>query len=138
MNDIIERFILKPKSLFLIDSLGALVTSFFLFAILRTFNKCFGMPQATLTYLAIIAIMFCLYSITCFFFLKDNWQPFLRTISIANLLYCCLTIVLVIYYYQSLTILGMVYFLVEIIVVCMLVFVELKTLSNWSKRINRQ
>lgn len=136
MNDIVSRLILKPKTLFLIDGLGAFVTAFFLFAILRTFNKYFGMPQTILMYLSIIAIIFCFYSITCFFLLKDNWQPFLRTISIANLLYCFLTMVLLIYYYQSITILGVTYFLAEIMVVCGLVFVELKTLNKWTKRIN--
>jgi hypothetical protein len=136
MSDIIRRITLKPKTLFLVDSIGALVTAFFLFAILRTFNEYFGIPQITLTYLSIIAAIFCLYSITCFFLLNDNWQSFLKTISIANLLYCFLTMGLVIYYYQSLTILGVTYFLAEIIVVCGLVFVELKTVSKWAKRIN--
>ena len=126
---IIKRFTLQPKTLFLIDGLGALVTAFFLFVILRTYNVYFGMPQNTLTYLSLIAIVFCLYSITCYFFLKDNWRPFLKTISMANLLYCCLTMGLVIYYYPSLTILGVSYFLAEIIVVFVVVFVELKTLA---------
>jgi len=126
---IIKRLTIQPKTLFLIDGLGALVTAFFLFVILRTYNVYFGMPQNTLTYLSLIAIIFCLYSITCYFFLKDNWRPFLRTISIANLLYCCWTMGLVIYYYPSLTILGVTYFLAEIIVIFVVVFVELKTLA---------
>lgn len=130
MREIIRRLTQKPKTLFLVDSLGALVTVFFLFTILRPFHKYFGMPQITLTYLSLIAAIFCLYSITCFLLLKHNWQPFLRTISIANLLYCSLTIGLVIYYYYSLTLLGITYFLVEIILVCGLVFVELKTLRK--------
>ena len=86
-KDIIDQFKLKPKILFLIDGLGALLTAFFLFVILRTFNEYFGMLQTTLTYLSLIAVIFCLYSITCFFLLSDNWKPFLRVISIANLLY---------------------------------------------------
>jgi hypothetical protein len=62
--------------------------------------------------------------------LKDNWPPFLRMISTANLLYCCLTLGLVIYYFPVLTILGVVYFIAEIMVVCGLVFVELKTIAR--------
>lgn len=135
MNNILKQLALKPKILFLIDSLGALVTAFFLFFILRTFHAHFGMPQTILIYLSIVAIVFCLYSITCFLFLNNNWQPFLRIISIANLLYCCLTIGLVLYYYQRLTVLGMTYFSIEIIVICMLVFVELKTLDKCMKEI---
>lgn len=136
MNALLERLKLKPTTLFLIDSLGAFVTAFFLFAILRTFHQYVGMPPSTLTYLAIIAIIFCLYSITCFFFLNDHWQPFLRAISIANLFYCCLTLILVISYYQSITILGVAYFLGEIMVVGALVFIELKILNEWAKRTN--
>jgi hypothetical protein len=125
----IRQLTLKPKIIFLIDSLGALVTAFFLFAILRTFNEYVGMPQITLTYLSLIAVIFCLYSTTCFFLLKDNWRPFLRIISIANLLYCFLTTGLVISYHQNLTGIGMAYFVGEIIVVSGLIFVELKTLK---------
>lgn len=130
MNEIIRQLTLKPKTLFLVDSLGALLTAFLLFAVLRTFDEYFGMPQATLTYLSIIAALFCLYSISCFFLLTDNWRPFLKTISIANLIYCCLTMGLVIYYYRSLTILGVTYFVVEVAIICVLVFVELKTANN--------
>lgn len=131
MNDIIRRLTLKPRTLFLIDGIGAFATAFFLFAILRTFNEYFGMPQITLTYLSIIAVVFCFYSITCFFVLSDNWQPYLKTISFANLIYCCLTMGLVLYYYQNLSILGITYFLAEITIVCALVFVELKILSKF-------
>lgn len=138
MKIIIDQFKLKPKILFLIDGLGALLTAFFLFVILRTFNEYFGMPQTTLTYLSLIAVIFCLYSITCFFLLSDNWKPFLRVISIANLLYCILTLGLVIYNYQSVTLLGITYFLAEIIVICGLVFVELKTITANSTQIESE
>jgi hypothetical protein len=125
MNNVLRQLALKPKILFLIDSLGALVTAFFLFVILKKFNLYFGMPQTTLTYLSIVAIVFCLYSMSCFLFLNNHWQPFLKIISLGNLLYCCLTIGLVLYNYQSLTALGITYFLAEILIICMLVFVEL-------------
>lgn len=130
MKQFLNHLTLNPKRLFLIDSIGAFLTAFILFAILRTFNEYFGMPPIILTYLSVIALLFCLYSMTCFFLLNDNWRPFLRIISIANLLYCCLTLGLIIYYFQLLTVLGIIYFLAEIIVVCSLVFVELKTLSK--------
>ena len=138
MKIIIDQFKLKPKILFLIDGLGALLTAFFLFVIFRTFNEYFGMPQTTLTYLSLIAVIFCLYSITCFFLLSDNWKPFLRVISIANLLYCILTLGLVIYNYQSVTLLGITYFLAEIIMICGVVFVELKTITANSTQIESE
>lgn len=129
-NNIIKQLASKPKSIFLIDGMGALLTTFFLFVILRTFNEYIGMPTIALTYLSLIAVIFCLYSTTCFFLLKENWRPFLKIIIIANLLYCILTMTLLIAYHQSLTIIGMTYFVIEIIVVSGLVFVELQVLKE--------
>jgi len=61
----IER---KPKTLFLVDGIGALLTALLLFAVLRPFHELFGMPQITVTYLSIIAAIFCLYSMSCYLF----------------------------------------------------------------------
>jgi hypothetical protein len=130
MIDTIKRLTSNPKTLFLVDGLGALLTAFFLFTILRTFNEYFGMPQKIVTYLSFIAVIFSFYSISCFFLVKDNWHLFLRIISTANLLYCCLTMSLLIYYYQSLTILGITYFVAEISIICGLVLIELKMLRK--------
>lgn len=128
--EIKSHLIRKPKILFLIDGIGALVTAFSLFVILRTFHEYFGMPKVTLNYLSIVAAIFCFYSSSCFFLLKNNWQPFLRIIGVANLLYCCVTMCLMIYYYDRLTILGITYFLTEIIIVCAVAFMELNILKN--------
>lgn len=130
MKKLFNKLILNPKRLFLIDSFGAFLTAFFLFAILRTFNEYFGMPKLTLDFLSIIALAFSVYSFCCFFLVSNNWHPFLRTISIANILYCCLTLGLVIYYYPLLTILGVTYFLIEIIIVVVLVFFEINVLKK--------
>lgn len=130
MFEFIKRPELKPKTLFLVDGLGAFVTALFLFGILRTFHELFGMPEVVVTYLSVIAAIFSLYSVSCFLLLKTNWRPFLRIISTANLLYCCLTGALVIYYFQKLTVLGISYFLAEIILICGLVKIELKALKR--------
>lgn len=121
---------LKPKTLFLIDGIGALLTAFLLFVVLRAFREYVGMPDVILTSLSLIAVVFAIYSIGCCLFLKNTWKPFLTIISTANLLYCCLTTVLVVYYYPLLTILGVIYFSGEIAVICGLVFIELKILSR--------
>ena len=130
MKKLFNKLILNPKRLFLIDGFGAFVTAFFMFAILRTFNEYFGMPKMTLDFLSIISLAFSVYSFCCFFLVSNNWHPFLRTISIANILYCCLTLGLVIYYYPLLTILGVTYFLIEIIIVVVLVFLEISALKK--------
>ena len=134
---IINHLTGKPKRLFLIDSLGAMLTSFFLFVVLIDFDEYFGMPKTILTYLSAIAACFCIYSTACFFFLKEYWTPFIRGISIANLFYCILTMGLLIIYYPLLTIIGITYFLVEIAIICGLVYIELNVATAIKKnRIN--
>ncbi len=129
MKQLFNKLALNPKRLFLIDGLGALLTALLLFAILRTFNEYFGMPKTTLIILSIIALLFCFYSFCCFFFVNNNWHPFLRAIIVANILYSCLTLGLVIYNFPRLTILGVIYFLVEIVVVGGLIFFEINVLT---------
>ncbi len=125
MKKLINYFSEKPKTLFLIDSVGALMTTFFLFVIVRQFNAYFGMPKNELTYLSAIAFCFCVYSLACFLFLEGGLTPFIRLIAIANLLYCALTIGMLIKYYPLLTSIGASYFLNEIVIICGLSYVEL-------------
>lgn len=127
-NQIMIRFAITPKKLFLIDSLGALLTAFLLFFVLKRFDDYFGMPKHILNYLSVIAFAFFLYSFTCHIFLKRNWKTFLKIIITANLLYTFLTFSLVIYHLKILTLLGIIYFILEIIIVLVLVSFEIRTL----------
>lgn len=121
----LDKLARHPRTLFLIDGLGALLTAVLLFALLGTFDEYFGMPRGPLLFLSAIALAFCAYSMCCFFFIGRSWQPFLLIISIANLLYCLLTSCLVVYYYSQLTGLGLAYFIVEMVIVCGLALVEM-------------
>lgn len=126
----LQKLIQNPKQLFLIDSLGAVLTLVGLTGILMPFNQWFGMPRQTLLLLAVIAVGVAIYSAGCFLLVKGNWRPFLKVISLANGLYCTLTAGLVIVHYTQLTALGIAYFTIEIAVVCALVFVEQQALTN--------
>lgn len=138
VRNIIHKAVEKPKTLFLIDSLGAILTALFLFiATFENFNEYFGMPAQLLAYLSIIAVCLCLYSTTCFFLLKENHAPFIRTIGIFNLLYSVSTMGLIFAYYSTLTIIGISYFLVEITIVCILGYIELNVAAEINK-INQQ
>jgi lysylphosphatidylglycerol synthetase-like protein (DUF2156 family) len=130
VNNIKKYLTLHLKSIFLFDGIGALITTFFMAVILKTFNKYVGMPKIILIYFFAISAVFSLYSFTCFFILKANLQPFLKTIIVANSLHCFLTALLVLCHYQNLTILGMAYFLAELVVIGGLAFIELKTLRT--------
>jgi len=99
-------------------------------AILTHYSDYFGMPKAMLYVLASIACLFAIYSFSCHHSFKSNWPLSLKGIIIANIAYCCLTLGLLIYYSQSITVLGWAYFLLEIVVVLALVSVEVKALLN--------
>jgi len=112
------------KYLFIIDAIGAAVTAYFIGIVLVKFDAYFGMPRQVLYVLATIALIFWVYSTCCYLFIKRNFKPFLKLIIFANLLYCCLTIALLFFYFKQLTILGFVYFIGEILVIVGLVLIE--------------
>lgn len=130
MKKLVNHFIEKQKSVFLIDSIGACMTAFSLFVIVRQFDAYFGMPKRELTFLSVLAVCFCSYAAACFLFLKAGLKPFIRYMGIANLLYCALTTGLLIKYYPLLTMIGKTYFLIEIVIICVLSYIELTVAAS--------
>ena len=130
MKESIQQFIAKPKNIFLLDGFGALLTAFLLFVVLRTFNNFFGLSKNTLEYLSSIALVFSIYSFLFFFLITSNWKPYLKIICIGNILYCILSFGIILYYYQSISAFGIAYFLGEIIVICGIIFLEIRILKN--------
>lgn len=121
---ILDKITSNPKKLFLIDGIGGVLTAFFLGIVLPAFEDSFGMPTTILYYLSSIACVYAIYSISCYILLANNWRPYLKGIAFANLLYCCLTIVLVYHFYQKLTVLGLTYFGLELMVIVSLIIIE--------------
>jgi len=134
VRKIINQLARKPKILFLIDGLGAMLTGVLLFVVLRNFSEYFGMPLPILTFLSAIAAIFFVYSFTCFFFLTNNWILYIRAISVGNLLYSCITISQLLANFELLTLLGWIYFIGEIIVIGLLVYIELSVAIEIRKR----
>lgn len=121
----IVYFSSNPRALFLLDGLGAALTTFALFFVSRHYYDSFGMPATILTYLSVIGLMYCAYSMSCYFFLKDHWTIYIRIIGISNIFYCILTLTLLYSHYNSLTRIGLTYFLAEILIILLLVNLEL-------------
>ncbi len=94
---IVDKLISHPRNVFLIDGLGAFLTAFFLIVIPLVFSNVFGMPETVPGYLSLVASIYAAYSFCCYFFIRTNWRPYLKAIVIANIIYCCLTIALVIF-----------------------------------------
>ena len=130
MKENLKQFIAVPKNIFLIDAFGAILTAFLLFFVLRTFNTFFGLSKTTLEYLSLLAVFFSVYSFSCFFLIINNWKSYLKIICIANVFYCLLTIGIIIYYYQSISVFGIAYFFGEIVVIAGLVFLEIRTIRG--------
>jgi len=133
----IKALTLKSKTVFLIDGLGAALTTILLISVLKTFNEYFGMPRDALTILSLLALILAIYSFSCFAFSDKNSEKLLKPIIAANLTYSILTLGFVIYFYNELTILGLIYFIGEILIICGLVYIEIKTLKASRQNISK-
>ena len=118
---------MSAKILFIIDGLGALLSAFLLGVVLVQLENLFGMPKETLYFLAFLPCLFALYDLICYLKVKQNELFFLKGIAIANLLYCCLSILFVKQHYAQLSKLGLAYFTLELVVVVALGSIQLKT-----------
>jgi hypothetical protein len=115
----------QPPKLFLLDGSGALLTLCCLLGLLLPLEAYFGMPRQTVLLLAALAGTFAVYSLSCYRFSGTNWRPYLVVIASANTLYCALTSFWMVVNASRLTILGLVYFSLEIAVILCLVAIEL-------------
>lgn len=116
---------MSPRTIFLIDGLGALVSAAMLGLVLPRLGGIFGMPLRMLNVLAVIPIIFAAYSLLCFAIKPLKWSFYLTIIAIANLLYCCLTVGCLIWFQHQLTVWDYLYFVGEIVVVVVLAVYEL-------------
>ena len=126
VHSLIQSFIADPRKIFLVDGLGALLSAFFLGVVLVQFEDSIGVSKDLLIYLSLAAVVMAVYSLSCYFGFPNKWRLFLKAIAIVNLLYCCVTVGLILLDSETLSILGYLYFIIEILIVVSLVFVELK------------
>ncbi|MEM8508622.1 MAG: hypothetical protein AAF717_12370 [Bacteroidota bacterium] len=109
-----KRISINPKTLFLIDAVGALFSAFMLGVVLVQFESIFGIPQAALYLLSIIPCFFVLYDLACYSFIKNTYGPFLKLLALLNGSYCILSLGLAVVYSDKITIYGWCYLLIEI------------------------
>lgn len=121
---------IKPRNLFLIDGLGAILSAVMLGVVLVALNSYIGLSSNTLYILAVIPIFFALYDFVVYLVNSKNWRPYLRIIAIANLLYCVFSIVILFTHLDSLKLLGWIYFVGELIIVGGLAIYELRVANS--------
>lgn len=115
------------RKLFLVDAIGALVSAVMLGIVLVHWQPLIGISTQTLYFLAALPCFFMMHSYYRYLTALDTWRRPLQIVAIANLLFCALTSVLMIYHKDQITELGMLYFIVEIIIVMTLSILQLKT-----------
>lgn len=120
----------SPKKTFLLDAIGAVLSTLLLGVVLVHFESYIGMPLNVLYPLAAVAGVFAVYSFSCYFFLKTNWKPYMRNIAIANSIYCLASIILVIIHFDLLTTLGIIYFISEFLILILIILTEFKTIKK--------
>jgi hypothetical protein len=114
------------RKAFLIDSLGAVVSAVMHGVVLVKYEAAIGMPANVLYVLALLAMLFSIYSLLGYLHKLGKGGIYLKAIAIANLLYGCLTLGFLVYFRESITLLGLVYFLTEILVIVVLSIFELR------------
>ncbi|MDW3192068.1 MAG: hypothetical protein R8G66_06880 [Cytophagales bacterium] len=126
----IERVSQDPHFIFLIDGIGANITALSLLLVLPNLPEVFTMPANILNYLGTIALVFATYSL-CNFFLKPRKAKLLIwIIAIANLAYCLFSGLIVARLLCRLSMLDVVYFLGEILIVAVLATIEFKVAKS--------
>ena len=118
---------LSIRKIFLIDSIGALLSAVLLGLVFVHYHSLIGMPIHILRVLAGVVVLFMIYSFSCYYINPVNAKTRLRTIAIANLLYCVTTLILMGVYFDELTLLGFTYFILEILVIAFLARFEFKS-----------
>lgn len=124
----------KASTLFLIDGFGAGTSAFLLGVVLPSFQSYFGMPIPVLYVLAVFPVLFLLYDTMCI--LRPSMQKALhiRIIASANLCYCLLSIAMLFLHKEALSPLGWTYFTLEIAIVLLLAFWQLRVAQSLSRK----
>ncbi len=123
---LLDRFLRRPRTLFLLDGVGALVTALLVGVVLPRLGEYIGTPRPVLRALALTAAVFAAYSLACAALQPTRWPGYLRGIALANAGYCAVTAAVLIRFRATLHPLDWIYFAGEIVVVGALVTLELR------------
>ncbi len=127
---IINKYNLDHRNIFLTDGLGAFFSTILLFGLLANYEDVFGVPKTTIYWLASPAFAFMLYSLSCYFLNIHKWKSYLILIAVANCLYCIFSLGALVWHHNSLTIIGLMYFVGEIAIVYLLINIEWRIIKN--------
>lgn len=119
-------FKIVKKYYFLLDAFGALYSALFLGVTIVTYNSFFGIPESLILTLSFVALMLFVYDAICFLFINEKWKSMLKFLGYLNITYSIVSLSVVFYYFSELTILGLIYFSMEIVVITLLALKEIQ------------
>lgn len=130
-----DKYLSNPKKMLLADALGATLTALLLVGILVPFQEFFGMPLKVLIWFASFAGIFAGNSFLSLLFPLKYQITFLKVMVFWNGFYCCVTAFLILVYFEKLTVLGLIYFIAEILIILGLVTLEIECVRRNSKKV---
>jgi predicted membrane-bound spermidine synthase len=130
MQNLINNFQHKPRKLLLLDALGALLSAALLYCLLMPHADWIGLPDTHIKALAIGAIFLASYDLLASFFFTSERKWTISVIALLNVSYCIITSGILIANYASITLLGWIYFIGEMAIVAVLVYLEWKIASS--------
>lgn len=135
MQKIFNYFAGNPRQLFLLDSFGALLSAALLCLILLFLKTQIGVDFEMLIPFIVVAVIYAIYSFTCYMIHPVNWQFFLKIIATANILYSLAILIFVVLNRDTLSTLGMAYFTIESAIIAGLAFSEYYVAQKSEKQI---
>ncbi len=126
INTLAER----PRKIFAIDAIGAIVSALSLYVVILPLNSYFGVSLKIVWILGGASLAFFLFSMFCALTSGKQVVTKLRIVITANLLYGVLTAFLILWNHSSITGLGIAYFVAEYSVIFALVMLERECLKK--------
>ena len=126
MQELIQYFQQQPKKIFLFDGLGAILSTALLYFLLMPNAGWIGLSITQINALVIGALCLVGYDLIARIMYTSERGWLIKVLALLNTLYCITTLSVLILHYTSITILGWAYFLGEMAIVGVLVYLEWK------------
>lgn len=121
---------LNERTVFLMDGLGAVASSAVMGLVLPPLSSRLGLPREILYSFAAAGAAFAVYSLSCYFLVRNLRRPLLAAIMLGNLIYCAMSAALF-FKVEGLTTWGRAYLVGEILVILGVVAIEAKVFNAW-------
>ena len=117
-------------NIFLLDAIGAFLSIFLLLFVVMANEIFFGLSKSLATNLVIPILGLLIFSTSCFFLKPQNWKLLMKFVVLGNVSYCLFILATIFLNFKQLTILGVSYFLIELLIICFLIGIEIMTIRR--------